>query len=48
MGGVGVAIELGLKSIEKQIPTGQGLVRLSLILDDSGELNDAELITEKI
>ena len=47
-GGTGIEIELGTKTIAKQIPTGLGLTRLSLILDDKNELQDAELVTEKI
>lgn len=47
-GGTGVEIELGTKTLERQIPTGYGLTRLSLVLDDKNELLDAELVTEKV
>ena len=47
-GGTGIEIELGTKTIEKQISTGLGLTRLSLILDEKNELQDAEIVTEKI
>jgi hypothetical protein len=46
--GTGVEIELGAKTVEKQIPNGEGLVRLALILNGKNELEDAELVTQKI
>lgn len=42
-----VSIEYGAKEIEKKIPNGNGLVRISAIFDESGQLSDAELITVK-
>lgn len=46
--GTGIKIDLGNRSVEKQIPTGFGLVRMSLILGDDNELLDAEIVTNKI
>ena len=42
-----VVIEFGVKTIEKNIPSGQGVVRASAIFNDKGELSEMELITEK-
>jgi hypothetical protein len=43
-----IVIEFGVKTIEKPIPAGQGVLRCSAILNDKIELIDAELVTEKI
>jgi hypothetical protein len=43
-----VVFELGLKSVERQIPSGHGVIRAAIILDDKGQISDAELVTQKI
>jgi hypothetical protein len=43
-----VVFELGLKSVERQIPLGHGVIRAAVILDDKGQISDAELVTEKL
>ena len=48
VGGVGVTIEFGSKEVQKQIPAGQGILRMSVILDENNELFDAEIVTTKI
>ena len=42
-----VVFEFGNKSVVKQIPLGHGVLRASAILNDKGELIDAEIVTEK-
>lgn len=48
VGGIGVAIECGNDSIERQIASGEGLVRLAVVFADDGRLTDAEVTTQKI
>ena len=43
-----VLVEYGAAEISRPIPEGQGLIRLSAVLDASGKLVDAELITAKL
>lgn len=43
-----VLFRFGNKEIAKPFPDGHAFVRGSAILDDAGNLMDAELITEKI
>jgi hypothetical protein len=43
-----VVFELGLKSVERQIPLGHGVIRAAVILDDKGQISDAELVTQKL
>lgn len=43
-----VVFSLGLKSLEKNIPLGFGLVRASAILDDKGQLSDVEIVMDKL
>lgn len=42
-----VIFEYGVKSLERPIPNGQGLVRASAIFDAKGDLWDVELVTAK-
>jgi hypothetical protein len=45
---VRVAVEYGLTEIVKTIMPNQGVVRLSAIFNDKGDLADVELITDRI
>jgi hypothetical protein len=45
--GTPVEIEFGGAKLVKKIPTGRGFSKLNIILF-SGEISDAELVTEKI
>ena len=42
-----VVFEFGVKSVERPIPNGHGLVRGCAIFDAKGDLLDVELVTTK-
>ena len=44
-GGTGISIEYGAENVEKHIPSGEGLMRMSVIFDVDGKLSDAEIVT---
>jgi len=46
--GTNVAVEYGLTEIVRTIPQNQGLVRLSAVFNDKGELGDVEIVTDRI
>jgi hypothetical protein len=46
--GVTLEVEFGVKTVEKKIPSGRGLVRASVIFEKDGSLSDVELVTEKV
>jgi len=46
--GTAFLIEHGNVELERKIPEGHGLVRMSAIFDNGGRLGDVELITEKL
>ncbi|MDE2097591.1 MAG: hypothetical protein KGL39_10120 [Patescibacteria group bacterium] len=46
--GTGVEIQLGTKTVEKTIPLGFGMIKMNMILDGKNELEDAEIVTQKI
>ena len=46
--GIPIEIKLKNKSIQKKIPNGMGFVALNIVLNEKNEVQDAELVTEKI
>ena len=43
-----IIFELGLKAIERQIPSDQGFLRAAIILDSKNEISDVEIVTQKL
>ena len=42
-----VNVEFGTKSIQCKIPKGEGVIRVCAIFNDKGDLDTAELVTDK-